>query len=132
MADYVTILGSMFLLAFAVCSIMAGIFAAYFGSGKSRGIGGGLIIVGIIFLWLLHYLMFTYSATKGVWTLQILYDGIAAIIGGIIGALVALGIFLVAIMGTPSGQKPSEPPNHLGEIEGYLKLPSKFLGKLIK
>lgn len=98
MADYVTILGSVFFLAFGICSIIAGIFAAYFGSGKSRGIGGALIIVGIIFIGLLYYFMTGYEATKGAWNLQPIYNAIVAIIGAAIGALVALGIFLAAIM----------------------------------
>ncbi|MBU3901862.1 MAG: hypothetical protein KKE04_00650 [Candidatus Thermoplasmatota archaeon] len=98
MADYVTILGSVFFLAFGICSIIAGIFAAYFGSGKSRGIGGALIIVGIIFIGLLYYLMTGYEATKGAWNLQLIYDAIVVIIGAGIGAVAALGIFLAAIM----------------------------------
>jgi MFS family permease len=98
MADYVTILGSIFFLAFGICSVIAGIFAAYFGSGKSRGIGGALIIVGIIFLGLLYYLMTGYEATKATWNLQLIYDAIVVIIGAGIGAIAALGIFLAVIM----------------------------------
>ena len=46
---------SMLMLVFAVASIIAGIFTAYFGSGKSRAVGAILVIigliVGVIFLW---------------------------------------------------------------------------------
>ena len=46
---------SMMTLVFAIASIIAGIFTAYFGSGKSRAVGAILIIigliVGVIFLW---------------------------------------------------------------------------------
>ncbi len=45
----------MMTLVFAVASVIAGIFTAYFGSGKSRAVGAILIIigliVGVIFLW---------------------------------------------------------------------------------
>ena len=46
---------SMLMLVFAIASIIAGIFTAYFGSGKSRAVGAILVIIGlivfIIFLW---------------------------------------------------------------------------------
>ena len=46
---------SMLTLVFAIASIIAGIFTAYFGSGKSRAVGAILIIIGllvfVIFLW---------------------------------------------------------------------------------
>ena len=36
------------MLVFAIASIIAGIFTAYFGSGISRAVGGILIIIGLI------------------------------------------------------------------------------------
>ena len=46
---------SMMVLVFGIASIIAGIFTAYFGSGRSRIVGGILIILGIlvfiIFMW---------------------------------------------------------------------------------
>jgi hypothetical protein len=36
------------MLVFALASIVAGIFTAYFGSGKSRAVGAILIIIGLI------------------------------------------------------------------------------------
>ena len=41
---------SMLMLVFAIGAIIAGLFTAYFGSGKSRAIGGVLLIIGLIFL----------------------------------------------------------------------------------
>ena len=38
----------MMTLVFAIASIIAGIFTAYFGSGKSRAVGAILIIIGLI------------------------------------------------------------------------------------
>jgi hypothetical protein len=93
----------MLMLVFAIASIIAGIFTAYFGSGKSRGVGAILIILGLIvgfvFLWgagvlglggLPGFLQLTGTVTNGV----------VAVVGAVIGALIALGIFLLAIMKT--------------------------------
>jgi hypothetical protein len=94
---------SMLLLVFAVASVIAGIFTAYFGSGKSRIVGVILIIIGLIvgllFLWGAGLLTSMIGAPP-----QIMHfvgtvtNGIVAVIGAIIGALIALGIFLLAIM----------------------------------
>lgn len=92
---------SMLMLVFAVASVLAGIFTAYFGSGKSRAIGAILVIigliVGILFLWFVYVL----EPILGVPPIQLAgttLAGISSVIGAIIGALVALGIFLLAIM----------------------------------
>jgi hypothetical protein len=91
---------SMLMLVFAVASVIAGIFTAYFGSGKSRAVGAILIIIGLIvgvlFLWFAGALSFMGTApyTFG----GIVIEGVIAVIGAIIGALIALGIFLLAIM----------------------------------
>ncbi|UCD13477.1 MAG: hypothetical protein JSW60_07960 [Thermoplasmatales archaeon] len=91
---------SMLLLVFAIASIIAGIFTAYFGSGKSRAVGGILIIiglvVGIIFLWCAWWLPFLGEPPIGL--SGCIVEGISAVVGAIIGALIALGIFLLAIM----------------------------------
>jgi hypothetical protein len=91
---------SMLTLVFAIASIIAGIFTAYFGSGKSRAVGGILIIigliVGIIFLWFAGLL--TFLGTAPYTFAGVIVDGVVAVIGAIVGALIALGIFLLAIM----------------------------------
>lgn len=92
---------SMLTLVFAVASIIAGGFTAYFGSGKSRLVGGILIVIGII-----AALIFAWGAGligsvsegsllnfKGT-----ILQGIVAIVGALVGAGIALGIFLLAIM----------------------------------
>ena len=88
----------MLTLVFAVASIIAGIFTAYFGSGKSRMVGMILVLIGLIVFFvflcgagLLNFIpSLDFAGT--------VVNGIVAIIGAIIGALVALGIFLLAIM----------------------------------
>ena len=91
---------SMLMLVFAIASIVAGIFTAYFGSGKSRAVGAVLIIIGLIvgvlFLWFAGFLDFMGTAPLEFG--GVVVDGIVAVVGAVIGALIALGIFLLAIM----------------------------------
>ena len=91
---------SMLTLVFAIASIIAGIFTAYFGSGKSRAVGAILIIigliVGVIFLWFAGLLSFLGAAPYSF--SGVVVSGVLSVIGAVVGALVALGIFLLAIM----------------------------------
>ena len=92
---------SMLTLVFAVASIIAGIFTAYFGSGKSRAVGAVLIIigliVGIIFLWFAGILG-GFLGDAPISFVGVVVDSVLAVIGAVVGALIALGIFLLAIM----------------------------------
>jgi hypothetical protein len=91
---------AMLTLVFAIASVIAGIFTAYFGSGKSRAVGAILIIIGLIagvfFLWCAYLLQFLGAPPIGF--VGCVTTGVAAVVGAIIGALIALGIFLLAIM----------------------------------
>ena len=91
---------SMLMLVFAVASIIAGVFTAYFGSGKSRAVGAILIViglvVGVLFLWFAGILAFMGAAPFSF--AGYVVNGVVAVIGARIGALIALGIFLLAIM----------------------------------
>ena len=94
---------SMLTLVFAIASIIAGIFTAYFGSGKSRAVGGILIVIGllvfIIFLYGANLLSGFLGTPTGLLNFQdTILLGVVAIIGAIVGAAIALGIFLLAIM----------------------------------
>ena len=93
---------SMLTLVFAIASIIAGIFTAYFGSGKSRAVGAILVIIGLIvfvlFLWGAGVLGFMGDAPGLLDFEGTVINGVVAVIGAIIGALIALGIFLLAIM----------------------------------
>jgi hypothetical protein len=92
----------MLTLVFAIASIIAGIFTAYFGSGKSRAVGAILIIigliVGVIFLWGANLLGFMGTPVDLLNFQGTVINGIIAVIGAVVGALIALGIFLLAIM----------------------------------
>jgi hypothetical protein len=90
----------MLMLVFSLASIIAGIFTAYFGSGKSRAVGGILIIIGLIvgFIFLWGTGLF-FGNPSGILDISgTVLNGILAVLGAIIGALIALGIFLLAIM----------------------------------
>jgi len=96
---------SMMTLVFAIASMIAGIFTAYFGSGKSRAVGGILVVIGllvlIVFAWGAGWLngMLGMPAADSVFYFKnTILQGIIAIVGALIGALIALGIFLMAIM----------------------------------
>ena len=89
---------SMLMLVFAIGAIIAGLFTAYFGSGKSRAIGGVLLIIGLIVA--LVFYNFSTGDLWGTaeWDWETVKHGVVAVIGAIIGALVALGVFLAGIM----------------------------------
>lgn len=88
------------LLTFGLFLIIAGAFTAYFGSGKSRAIGGALLAVGFV-LWVLVAIMHLkdIGVPNGLELIKdVLKDSLVILGGAIIGALAAIGIFLLAIM----------------------------------
>jgi hypothetical protein len=102
MAALLEIFLTMFVLMFGIFCLVFGVFTAYFGSGRSRNIGGGLCLLGIVafimVLWFTAILPFAVPHDFFEWDLQVVIDGFIAVLGFIVGALVALGIFLGAIM----------------------------------
>jgi len=86
------------MLVFAIGTVIAGLFTAYFGSGKSRAIGAVLFIIGII----VGIIFWNYSSGafwgSAEWDWGLVWNGISSVIGAIVGALIALGIFLAGIM----------------------------------
>ncbi|KAA0007450.1 MAG: hypothetical protein FE045_00145 [Thermoplasmata archaeon] len=96
--DVLNLFVSMLLLIFAIGTIIAGVFTIYFGTGKSRAIGSILFIIGII----VAVIFYNYT-TGSIWSVNAwgwdtIKAGIASIIGGLIGGLIALGVFLAGIM----------------------------------
>ncbi len=92
---------TIFLLVFALFMILAGVFTAYFGSGKSRTVGVGLLVAGIVVGLLAGFAYHTgwfggHSDKDALGAL--VWEAFLVIIAAVIGALVAVGIFLVAIM----------------------------------
>ena len=94
---------SMLMLAFAIVSIIAGVFTTYFGYGKSK-----YIVVILISVGLLVFIMSLWDA--GVLNIGfvpdimnftgIVLNSAVTVVGGAIGSLIALGIFLLMIMKT--------------------------------
>ncbi|MFW6376030.1 MAG: hypothetical protein ACOCZJ_02600 [Thermoplasmatota archaeon] len=89
------------LLTLGLGLFLSGLFTAYFGRGKSRMVGVALTIIGILF-WVITYVMdmqdILFGSSfdfMGTLTTAITYVG-----AFVIGAIIAVGIFLVAIMKT--------------------------------
>src|SRR5207247_11046901 len=89
---FVTIL----LLTFSLFLVITGAFTAYFGSGKSRKIGGGLLvgglIVGILWGW------YGGPVAPNVDLVGIIVQSIGVILAAILGAAAAIGLLLLAVM----------------------------------
>jgi len=91
--EFLTVL----LMVFALVMILAGIFTAYFGSGKSRTIGIILLVVGLVVGVLWTYLA-GMSSMIDVQLGSVIWNAFLYILAGLIGVLAAVGIFLLAIM----------------------------------
>ena len=92
---FVTIL----LLVFALVLLVAGAFTAYFGSGKSRKIGAGLLVGGLVIGFLWGYLVSSYGPLNSNANLgDIVVQSIVVLLAAFVGAGAAIGLFLLAIM----------------------------------
>jgi len=85
-------------LVFALFMLLAGVFTAYFGSGKSRMIGVILVAIGLAVgvLWVVMGLdsVNVLEVNLG----KVIWDAFLYILAGVIGAVLAIGMFLLAIM----------------------------------
>jgi hypothetical protein len=92
--EFLTVL----ILVFALFMLLAGIFTAYFGSGKSRMIGVALLVIGLVvgILWVV--MAMDSVAVIDVNLSQVVWNAFLYILAGVLGALAAIGVFLVAIM----------------------------------
>jgi hypothetical protein len=91
---------TIFLLVFSLFLILAGIFTAYFGSGKSRTVGVGLLAAGAVIGLASGYLYHTgaLNPNHADHLTALIWESFLIIVAAVLGALVAIGIFLVAIM----------------------------------
>ncbi len=91
---------TLIIFVFGIVMMIAGIFSAYFGAGKNRVYGGVIFAVGLIVSLVWAYLTIWSDITPfcdvGVWT--VMYNALIDLIGILIGALVAVGIFLVVVL----------------------------------
>lgn len=91
--EFITIV----ILVFALFMVLAGAFTAYFGSGRSRAIGAALLIIGLVVGIIWVYLA-GFTDIIEVTLADVIWNAFLYILAAIIGALIAVGIFLVAIM----------------------------------
>jgi hypothetical protein len=93
--DWLTFL-TILLLTFSLFLVITGAFTAYFGSGKSRKIGVGLLVgglvVGVLWAW------YAGPFSSNVNLVSIIVESIGVILAAVIGAAAAIGLFLLAIM----------------------------------
>ena len=85
---------------FALVMMIAGIFSAYFGAGKNRTYGGVMFAVGLVVCVVWAYLVgfSTVEPFCAVEAWNVMYDALINVIAVVIGALVAVGIFLVVVL----------------------------------
>lgn len=85
---------------FALVLVVAGLFTAGFGSGKSRTVGIVMLLaglaVGAVWAYLVGYSDIALFADVNAW--DVVYAALINIVAALVGALAAVGIFLVAIM----------------------------------
>ncbi len=91
---------TLIVLAFAIVMVVAGALAAILGSGKSRAFGGVMAVVGLIVLIIWAYLVGWSDIAPfcEVDLYDTVYNAIVNLIGVVVGALVAVGIFLVVVL----------------------------------
>jgi len=85
---------------FSIVMMVAGIFSAYFGVGKNRIYGGVIFAVGLVvgFVWAYLTIWSDISPFCDVEVWTTMYNAVIDLIGVLIGALVAVGIFLVVVL----------------------------------
>ncbi|HLE97629.1 MAG TPA: hypothetical protein VI997_09695 [Candidatus Thermoplasmatota archaeon] len=97
---YLQVFESILLVAFGAFTLLAGSFTAYFGAGRSRKIGLGLLIVGLLAI--LLFASFTFGLAPGLawvtWPRQEILYGLMGVVGATIGGILALTLFIFAIM----------------------------------
>lgn len=92
--EFLTVL----IMVFGLFMLLAGVFTAYFGSGKSRMIGVVLLVIGLVVGVLWGVMCLDSVDIIDVNLGKVIWDAFLFIVAGLIGALAAVGVFLVAIM----------------------------------
>jgi hypothetical protein len=85
------------ILVFALFMLLAGAFTAYFGSGRSRAIGAALLVIGLV-VGIVWVYLGGFTDIIDVNLADVVWTAFLNLLAAIIGALIAVGIFLVAIM----------------------------------
>lgn len=100
LSDAGAIFGGVLVLTFGLTVLFSGLFSSYFGAGKSRRIGLGLVIVGLLtmFAWTTITFGIEVFTTIEAWNAEQMGNGVAALLAGMLGSLVGFTLFLIAIM----------------------------------
>ena len=92
--EFLTVL----IMVFGLFMLLAGVFTAYFGSGKSRMIGVVLLVIGLVVGIVWGVMCIDSVDVLDVNLSKVIWDAFLYIVAGLLGALAAVGVFLVAIM----------------------------------
>lgn len=91
---------SLVVVAFSIVMLLAGILAAVFGTGKAKACGGVMAVIGValigIWIWLCGYSDIEVFTDVPLW--DVFIDGVINLIGILVGALIAVGIFLAVVL----------------------------------
>jgi hypothetical protein len=99
MAELLNTFFAILIFAFGLFTLMAGLFTAYFGAGKSRAIGITLTVLGVIGLVLFGALTWpVVSLITPIFVAGDVVYGLVGVLGAAVGAVIALVVFLVSIM----------------------------------
>lgn len=98
--DAAAVFSGILLLSFGLTIFLTGLFTSYFGAGKSRKIGLGLVIVGLLtlFAWTTITFGITIFTNVDAWNATQMGVGVSALAGGAVGSMVGLALFLIAVM----------------------------------
>jgi len=86
------------ILVFSFFMLLTGAFTAYFGSGKSRKVGAGLLGAGLALGLVWGVLIGMLSLAGEVRVLEVVFQALGVILAALIGAGAAIALFLLAIM----------------------------------
>ncbi len=89
---------SIVVISFALLTLLAGVFTAYFGNGRSRTMGILFVIFAIIIGAVWGYLCMGQNAIINVALLDVLKQAFIYIVAAGLGFIIAAGLFLLAIM----------------------------------
>lgn len=90
---------SIAVLSFGVFTLLMGLFAAYFGMGKSRTIGYVLMVLSVLAGLVWAALVWpVLPGIEPVWDSNVVLTAIVAVAGAGVGAIVGVVLFLASIM----------------------------------
>lgn len=101
MSEYTDVFAGILLFSFGLFTLLAGLFTAYFGAGKSRAIGFVLTILGLVAV--LLFVTLTWQVVGVVPAIfganeHGIVTSLVGVVASAVGAIIALVVFLVSIM----------------------------------